>query len=52
MLSITSSKLEKYIKEDSSFPRPIKDGITRQAAVYFDTYELHEWWGSVKSKIK
>ncbi|WP_447501844.1 hypothetical protein [Acinetobacter pittii] len=52
MLSITSSKLEKYIKDDSSFPRPIKDGITRQAAVYFDTYELHEWWGSVKSKNK
>ncbi|KQE52369.1 AlpA family transcriptional regulator, partial [Acinetobacter pittii] len=36
LLSIKADKLRKLIAEDMDFPRPIKDGKTRQAAVYFD----------------
>ncbi len=43
-LSVQRDKLNKMVKEDSSFPRPIKEGASRQAAVYFDHSELVEWW--------
>lgn len=48
-LSVQRDKLNKMVKEDSSFPRPIKEGTSRQAAVYFDHSELIEWW-EVKKK--
>lgn len=43
-LSVQRDKLNKMVKDDSSFPRPIKEGTSRQAAVYFDHSELIEWW--------
>jgi predicted DNA-binding transcriptional regulator AlpA len=43
-LSIKADKLRKLIKEDNTFPRPIKEGNTRQAAVYFDMNAIEEWW--------
>lgn len=36
LLSVQRDKLNKLIKDDPTFPRPIKEGTTRQAAVYFD----------------
>ena len=36
------------VKDDLSFPRPIKEGQTRQSAVYFDLSELVEWWEEKK----
>jgi predicted DNA-binding transcriptional regulator AlpA len=48
-LSVQRDKLNKMVKDDSSFPRPIKEGTSRQAAVYFDHSELIEWW-EVKKK--
>jgi predicted DNA-binding transcriptional regulator AlpA len=44
MLSVERDKLNKLVKTDPSFPRPIKEGASRQAAVYFDHSELIEWW--------
>lgn len=44
MLSIERDKLNKLVQNDESFPRPIKEGQTRQSAVYFDHGELVEWW--------
>lgn len=44
LLSIKADKLRKLIIEDETFPRPIKDGMTRQAAVYFDVAAIEVWW--------
>ncbi|MNG64264.1 hypothetical protein D3C78_46490 [compost metagenome] len=46
LLSIKVDKLRKLIIEDDTFPRPIKDGQTRQAAVYFDFNAIDIWWHS------
>ena len=43
-LSVQRAKLHKMVKADPSFPRPIKEGVSRQAAVYFDHSELVDWW--------
>ncbi|MFH6911273.1 helix-turn-helix transcriptional regulator [Acinetobacter sp. AM3-2] len=47
-LSVQRDKLNKMVKDDASFPRPIKEGTSRQAAVYFDHSELIEWWEEKK----
>lgn len=44
MLSVKRDKLNKLRKDDPSFPIPIKEGESRQAAVYFDHRELVQWW--------
>ncbi len=36
-------------KKYPDFPKPIKFGISRQAAVYFDVAELREWINKHKS---
>lgn len=43
LLSISRSGLEKLRKRDPSFPAPIKDGNTRQAACYYVLSEIEEW---------
>lgn len=48
MLSVERDKLNKMVKNDPNFPRPIKEGSTRQSAVYFDHAELIEWWEEKK----
>ncbi|AZN68684.1 AlpA family phage regulatory protein [Acinetobacter haemolyticus] len=48
-LSITASRLDKMMQEDSSFPRKYKDGTARQAAVYFDYQDIIDWWNSKKA---
>ena len=40
---------EKLVKADSTFPRPIKFGDTRQAPVYFDETEVDAWIESRKA---
>ena len=49
ILDISKTGLEKLMAVDPSFPRPIKLGVTRQAAVFFDEGELHAWIESKKS---
>ncbi len=44
------SSIERLIKCDPSFPRPIKMGEHRQSAVFFDDDELKEWIEAQKAK--
>lgn len=42
-LDLTRSGLEKLRTKDPSFPKPIKDGESRQAAVYYVMAEIEAW---------
>lgn len=46
VLSVSRDSLYKLIESDSSFPRPIKEGETRQSPVYFDYPSLVKWWNN------
>jgi predicted DNA-binding transcriptional regulator AlpA len=39
-LGISISTLKRRYKRDANFPQPIKDGVGRQAHVYFVTQEI------------
>lgn len=43
MLGKSRSGLDKTRKRDPSFPKPIKDGHSRQAAVYYVLAEVEAW---------
>ena len=47
-LDVTRSGLAKLRAKDSSFPKPIKDGESRQAAAYYVLAEVEAW---LQSKI-
>lgn len=42
-LDWSRSKLNNYRKRDASFPKPIKEGNSRQAAVYYVLAEVEAW---------
>lgn len=42
-LGITAGGLDKLKKRDPSFPKPIKDSESRQAAAYFVVAEVEDW---------
>ena len=42
-LDVTRSDLAKLQAKDSTFPKPIKDGDSRQAAVYYVVAEVEVW---------
>lgn len=48
LLSIGRDGLYKLMRMDNTFPRPIKDGNSKQAAVYFDWQDLANWWQAKK----
>lgn len=48
-LDLSRSGLDKLRKKDSTFPRPIKDGDSRQAAAYYVVAEVHAW---LRAKIE
>lgn len=48
-LDLSRSGLDKLKKKDPSFPKPIKDGDTRQAAAYYVVAEVDAW---LRSKIE
>lgn len=52
LLNITRDCLRKIIENDLSFPKPMKHGASRQAAVYFDTEEIEEWYRNYKLKCR
>ena len=52
LLSVTRDCLRKIIESDASFPRPMKEGKSRQAPVYFDTKEIEEWYEKYKQKCR
>lgn len=42
-LDLSRSGLDKLRKKDHSFPKPIKDGDSRQAAAYYVVAEVEAW---------
>lgn len=42
-LDLSRSGLEKLRKKDPTFPKPIKDGESRQAAVFYVMAEVEAW---------
>lgn len=42
-LGITAGGLDKLKKRDPSFPKPIKDSESRQAAAYYVVAEVEAW---------
>jgi predicted DNA-binding transcriptional regulator AlpA len=43
LLGVSRITVNRKIHNDPTFPRPIKDGVTRQAPVYFVLSELESW---------
>lgn len=43
ILGVSRATLNRRVNNDATFPRPIKDGVTRQAAVYFVQSEIEAW---------
>lgn len=43
LLGVSRATVNRKLHNDPSFPRPIKDGVTRQAPVYFVLAELEAW---------
>lgn len=43
LLDISRESLRHIVRTDTSFPRPIKTGESKQAPVYFDYAQLIEW---------
>lgn len=52
MLACSQDTVRGYLKDDPSFPKPLKQGLTRQAAVFFDYKEIINWYESWKRKIR
>ena len=43
LLGVSRSTLNRKVSTDKTFPRPIKEGSTRQAPVYFVQSEIEAW---------
>lgn len=52
LLNVTRDCLRKILENDPTFPRFMKEGTSRQAAVYFDTEEIEEWYRNYKAKYR
>lgn len=48
-LDLSRSGLDKLRKKDPTFPKPIKDGESRQAAAFYVVVEVEAW---LHSKIQ
>lgn len=48
-LDLSRSGLDKLRKKDPTFPKPIKDGPSRQAATYYVVAEVEAW---LRTKIE
>ncbi|MNF80535.1 hypothetical protein D3C85_1799730 [compost metagenome] len=42
-IDLSRSGLDKLRKKDPTFPKPIKDGESRQAAAYYVVAEVEAW---------
>lgn len=52
LIDRSRSGLDKLRKRDPSFPKPIKQGNTRQAAVYYVLAEIEDWIEASKASRK
>ncbi|MHB9799982.1 helix-turn-helix transcriptional regulator [Pseudomonas sp. MT3] len=48
-LDLSRSGLDKLRKKDPTFPKPLKDGESRQAAAFYVVAEVDKW---LQSKIQ
>jgi prophage regulatory protein len=48
LLDLSRSGLDKLRKKDPTFPKPLKDGASRQAAAYYVVIEVEAW---IRAKI-
>ena len=51
LLDISRESLRHKNRTDKTFPKPIKEGDSKQAPVYFDYAELLEWHNSKKQNL-
>ncbi|PVZ90355.1 transcriptional regulator [Serratia sp. S1B] len=49
LLDISRESLRHKIRTDRTFPKPIKTGNSKQAAVYFDYADLIAWHNNQKA---
>lgn len=49
---MSRDKLSRMEREDENFPKGMKEGVTRQAAVYYDYQEIVEWYENWKSMMR
>lgn len=52
LLGCSRDMIHKYIREDPLFPKPLKQGTTRQAPVFFDTQEIVDWYKGWKEQVR
>ncbi|CAI3100028.1 hypothetical protein MWMV2_MWMV2_01078 [Acinetobacter oleivorans] len=52
ILGVNRDKLSRMEREDESFPRSMKEGVTIQAAVYYDYQEIVEWYENWKTNTQ
>ncbi len=52
LLGIERNALRNLMKKDDSFPKPLKMGQSRQAAVYFDREEIEAWYQGLKERCR
>ena len=51
LLDISRESLRHIVRNDASFPRPIKEGDAKQSPVFFDYAELLEWHNNKKQSL-
>ena len=51
LLDVSRESLRHIVRTDASFSRPIKEGDTKLAPVYFDYAELVDWHNSQKQSL-
>ncbi len=48
LLDISRESLRHKVRTDPTFPKAMKEGVTKQAPVYFDYAELVDWHNKQK----
>ena len=51
LLDVSRESWRHSVRTDTSFPRPIKTGESKQASVYFDYAELVAWHNGQKQSL-
>lgn len=51
LLDVSRESLRHIVRTDTTFPRPIKTGDTKQSPVYFDYADLLEWHNNKKQSL-
>ena len=50
LLDISREALRYKVRTDATFPKPIKEGTSKQSPVFFDYADLVEWHNNQKAK--